>query len=125
MEVEFWKTWSGRTPVYKFIEKQPPGSSARLLKDLEYFEKHGMRLITNPNKLKQLTGYNNLYELKTEFKKVSYRVIFCIKDGKAWLLEAFKKKEDHTKLKYINTALKRQKVLLAGKTFKERTASTI
>ena len=115
MEVEFWKTKTGRAPVFKFIKKQPAEASARLLHDLEHLEKQGLKLQIYPRKLKALTGYKGLWELKTDFKGVFYRIIFCVKDGKAWLLEAFKKKDNHTRLKYINVALKRQKSLEAAR----------
>jgi phage-related protein len=108
MEVEFWKTWSGRSPVYKFLEKQPPDASTRMLKDIEHLEKQGLKLAVNPNKVKALTGYKDLYELRTDFKGVFYRIIFCVNNGKAYLLEAFKKKRNDTKPNHIQTALKRQ-----------------
>lgn len=111
MEVEFWKTWSGRSPVYKFLENQSSDASARIMKDLDHLKKQGLRLLINPNKLKSLTGYKDLYELKTDFRGVFYRIIFCTKHDKAYLLEAFKKKSNDTKADYIDKALKRQQSL--------------
>jgi hypothetical protein len=108
MEVKFWGTESGREPVYKFLKRQPPTAFARIMKELEYLEKQGLDLLVNPNKLKTLTGYKNLYELRIDFKGVFYRIIFCIDKGIAWLLLAFKKKDNSTLEQFLRTAHTRQ-----------------
>jgi phage-related protein len=109
MTVRLWTSATGRIPVEKFIGRQPPDEAARIMKDINQLEKHGLELLKlSPNKLKCLTGYTNLYELRTNFKGVFYRVIFCVKDRQIWLLEAFKKKSNETPEGHIKVALKRR-----------------
>jgi phage-related protein len=111
MKINFWKTDSGRSPVLIFMEKQDPKASSRMIKDLDHFEDKGLVLLADHNKLKRLHGYKNMYEIKTYFKGVYYRIIFTVLRGEAWLLEAFKKKSDDTPVRFIKTALARKQSL--------------
>ncbi|HEX7259482.1 MAG TPA: type II toxin-antitoxin system RelE/ParE family toxin [Candidatus Saccharimonadia bacterium] len=108
MIVTFWTSKSGRCPVADFIAKQHKAAAQRIMKDIDHLEQQGLKLAISPNKLKPLQGYKKLYELKTDWGGVGYRIIFAIIDGKAWLLEAFKKKGNSTPQRHIDTALRRQ-----------------
>lgn len=111
MEVRFWENKSGRAPVLEFIEKQPTRAFKRIADSVDHFEERGLLLLASPGKMKLLTGFRNLYELKIDFKGIFYRIIFCIFKGVAYLLTAFKKKDNHTQRRHINTALNRQQML--------------
>lgn len=113
MKVKVWPQ-HGRSPVLKFIKKQAPEHRARIMKDIEFFEEQGLELLAVPSKLKKLKGYAELYELIVDFKGIFYRIIFTVVDGEAWLLEAFKKKDNNTRKTYIaNAASRRETLLLA------------
>lgn len=111
MEITYWQSESWRTPVLEFIEKQPAQAKQRIMKTIVHFSEQGMNLLSTPNKMKQLTSFRNLYELKIDFKGVFYRIIFCIVRGAAYLLTAFKKKDNRTPAVHIKTALTRQQSL--------------
>lgn len=111
MEIKYWETASNRIPVAKFIADQPDDAAQRIMKNIEHFAGQGLGLLSVPSKMKQLTGYTNLYELKIDFKGMFYRIIFCVIRGVAHLLTAFKKKDNHTQKRHIKTALTRQKSL--------------
>ncbi len=111
MDVAYWQTESRRMPVYDFIKRQPNEAAQRIMKNVEHFAEQGLGLLTSPGKVKALSGYPDLYELKIDFRGVFYRIIFCVTRGIAHLLLAFKKKSNHTPLQYIKTALARQRLL--------------
>jgi phage-related protein len=111
MRVKFWVTASGRAPVALFIRKQSPLAGQRIMKDIDHLEQQGLELAINPSKVKSLRGYSKLYELKTYFQGIWYRIIFVVINGEAWLLEAFKKKGNGTPQRFIDTALKRHALI--------------
>jgi len=113
MEVRFWETESGRRPVYKFVNDQPPEAFARIAKDIDHLEQRGLKLLANPKKFAPLPPYRGLYELKIDFKGVFYRIILCVVRGVAHLLVAFKKKDNRTRRSHIKTALARQRIVPA------------
>lgn len=115
MEVRYWKTSTGRSPVVEFIAKQPDRAAQRIMKSIKHFADQGMNLLAYSDKVKGLTGYKGLYELRVDFRGVFYRIIFCIVRGTAYLLLAFKKKGNQTRPTYIKTALTRQQQLMAHK----------
>jgi phage-related protein len=93
------------------MANQDAEATSRMMKDVDRFEKRGLSLLADPNRLKKLSGYKDLYELKTYFRGVYYRMIFTIYKGEAWLLEAFKKKSDDTPKRYLKTAEARKQIL--------------
>jgi len=112
MNIKMWRTAAGSSPVSDFIGDQEDKPASRIMKDIEHLEEQGLRLLAT-KKMKRFTGYNQLYELVTNFKGVGYRIIFTVINGDAWLLEAFKKKGDVTPQRYINTSLARRNQILA------------
>ncbi len=112
MRVKFWESASGRCPVEDFIAKQHKTAAQRIMKDIDYFEQRGLQLLTiSPSTVKQLHGYKKLYELKTNWSGIGYRIIFCVINNEAWLLEGFKKKGNSTPRRYIDTALRRKAII--------------
>lgn len=113
MKVELWRSDTGRCPVGEFISQigQTDSKAAgRILKDIDHLEEHG-RELSKSDKVKKLKGHKNLYELRTFFNGMGYRIIFSIHKGTAWLLEAFSKKGKSTSKKYIENALIRRRSL--------------
>ncbi len=111
MRVKFWQSTSLHIPVLEFIEDQPDEAAQRIMKTIDHLTEKGLDLLASPNKMKQLKGYKGLFELRIDFKGVYYRIIFCVINGIAWLLSAFKKKDNRTKNSYIDVALGRQRQL--------------
>lgn len=114
MEVYYWQNESGRMPVYEFVTEQSPDARQRIMKTVEYLADRGLKLMISPSRMKQFKGYKNLYELKIDWRGIFYRIIFCVVNGAAHLLVAFKKKDNRTTERYIKTALNRQRALLAA-----------
>ena len=113
MKVRMWVNDSGSSPVERFINEQPAKHGARIMKDIGFLEKVGLELLGNPSRLKQLKGYKNLFELKVSIQGVYYRILFTVIRGEAWLVEAFKKKDNATKKRYIEKALGRIEMIEA------------
>ena len=107
MEIKFWENKSNRAPVFEFIESQEANNKQRIMKSVDHFAQQGMNLLFSPSKMKALSGYRNLYELRIDFKGMFYRII----KGVAYLLTAFKKKANNTPSRHIKTALIRQQSL--------------
>lgn len=108
MNVEVWESSNGDQPVKDFIARQEPKIAQRLIKDVQHLEEHGMKLITNPKKLKKFSGQNSLYELRRRFAGTAYRIIFTEIKGTAWLLLGFIKKSDATPPRLLKTARERR-----------------
>jgi phage-related protein len=107
MDVRFWKAGSGKCVVAEFIKSQDKIAAQRIMKDIDYLEEQGLNLLINPNKMKKLKGYKNLYELRTSFRGIWYRILFGIFKDEAWLVEAFKKKGNNTPQRNIDKAVAR------------------
>ena len=97
----------GSTPVIDFMLEQPADARARMQKSIDFFEKHGLKLL-GTHYLKKLHGCE-LYELRIRFNKIAYRIIFSVVNKVAWLLHAFKKTSNGTPQRHIETALNRAK----------------
>ncbi|GEM_PF-2272237 len=110
MKIEFWENKSGRSQVFEFIERQPNEAAGRIMKTIDHLARQGTELLSS-SKMKTLTGYRHLYELRVDFKGTFYRIIFCISENVAHLLVAFAKKGNHTPERYVTTALTRQRLL--------------
>src|SRR5439155_1935104 len=57
--------------------------------------------------VKPLKGHEPLRELTREYQRIGYRVFFCVKGEKMWLLHAIEKKSMSTPLSDLNLAHKR------------------
>lgn len=79
-------------------------AAQRIMKDIDHLEEQGKNLLGSSKKMKKLQGYKDLYELRTYYKGMSYRILFKIVKGEAWLLEAFKKKGNGTPQRFIDNA---------------------
>ena len=109
MEVVYWETNRGRSPVLEFIIEQQPKARVKIQKVIDYFEERGKALI-HSTYLTSLSGHD-LYELRIRFTNVFYRIFVVIKDTVAWLVHGFKKKTNETPQKEISVALKRKALI--------------
>lgn len=110
MEIEFWETSSGRSPVEEFITELPAKTQEKIVWAIDKLETYGTKLVHEGKLLVKLVGYN-LYELRVKINKIFYRILLVFIGTTAWLLHAFKKKTNNTPIKEINTALGRSKLL--------------
>jgi phage-related protein len=120
MVIKFWVNKSDKCPVKDFISKQHVLAGQRIMKDIDHLKQQGLSLAINPGKMKPLQGHKKMYELKTSWKGIYYRIIFSVENGEAWMLEAFKKKGNATPQRYINTALQRRCSIAGSPTKQER-----
>lgn len=110
MEIEFWETSSGRSPVAEFITDLPIKTKKKVIQAIDNVETYGTKLVHEGKLLIKLVGYD-LYELRIQINKIFYRILLVFINTTAWLLNAFKKKSNNTPQREINTALKRYQSL--------------
>lgn len=107
MQVKYWETYSGNCPVADDIEKQPAKLQQKIVWTIGLLEAVGMAL-EEPHLKKLRSG---LYELRVRFSNLRYRILFVIKNGVAWLLHSFVKKDWAVPKHHIETALQRAAVI--------------
>lgn len=110
MEVESFRSSSGKDYVGEAILGLPAKAQKKVIKRLNMLNQYGFGFITHSGYVKKLKGYD-LYEVKIDFNKISYRILFSIRDTTCWLLNMFIKKRQKTPLNEIDTALQRSKRL--------------
>lgn len=110
MEINLWDGNSGISPVLKFLRKISKDERKRVERDIDHLAQQGLSLL-NSSKMKKLKGYNGLYELKSITSDKTIRIFFCISGSGAWLLEGCIKKDNRTRQKHIDKALRRSKTI--------------
>lgn len=105
-KIDYYQTFSGKCPVYDFIEKLPEKTQARVYNTFELLVEFGPQL-RSPHTKK--VSHTSLWELRVLGKK-SLRFFYIAKVNKSFLLlHAFTKKSQKTPKKEITIALKRLK----------------
>jgi len=111
MQVVFWTSISGDSPITEFIDSIPIKAQKKIVRTLELIEKHGMGFIKY---FKYCTKVEDgLYELKIRFDKIFYRILLIIKKAVCYILHIFKKKTNKIPRREIGTALVRARSLSA------------
>lgn len=115
-EIEFYKTASGRTPVYEFIKSLQDKQSAKIVKDIRLLKDMGAALHFPYVDSIKGDKYHGLMELRTKQSNNIFRTFYFTvvidnktKLEKAVLLHAIQKKTDKTPKKELETALERMK----------------
>ena len=104
MEVVFFETSSGRSPVTKFIDEQPGRDQAVLLAVLNDIEQNGFQ--AKGATFRQLDG--KLWEIKIRAPSGGYRLLYALIDRqRMMILHAFKNKTQRTPKKELALARKR------------------
>lgn len=111
MQIKLYEAESGRSPVLEFLLSQQPDVANRLRQDINHLQTHGLDLMRS-SKMKKLRGQTDVYELRTPYRGVAYRILFTIVDGVAWLLHGFPKKTQHTPIRHVRIAIARRGELL-------------
>jgi phage-related protein len=62
--------------------------------------------------VRPLKGHEPLWELKRDYQGIAYRVFFCVKTDKIWLLHAIEKKSDKTPISDLEVAFSRMNKIL-------------
>lgn len=100
MEVIFWVSINGDSPVTDYIDQLPDKTKKKIIKTLDLIQKYGVGFIKTCTKL---TG-TCIYELKIRFDKVFYRIFFVIYKTVCHILHIFKKKSNKAPIRDIETA---------------------
>lgn len=113
VEIIYFTTTSGRSPVQDFILKQQAKAQAKIYEVVEYLQEFGFHLPAPY--LRRMIGSNYLWELRTQAQSKQYR-IFLAKGGDniIVLLHAIVKKTQKTPPIDIETAQNRLKVYKKG-----------
>jgi phage-related protein len=109
MEVKFYQTTSGRSPIEDFILDLPRSDQARFADVFEGIERHGLDC---PRvQLKQLRG--KLWEIKFNAKGGGFRIAYVVVESSTMIwLHVFKKTTQKTPLSDLEIAEKRMKEVL-------------
>lgn len=103
-QVDFYTTSSGKSPVIDFIDQLQSSQKAKITRCIDLLEEYGP-LIKEPHS-KKLSGYANLYELRSSGSS-PVRLLYSRLSDKFLVLHSFIKKTNKTPIREINTALKR------------------
>jgi phage-related protein len=104
MEVTFYQTDSGNSPITKFIDSQPLRDQAAIIAILEGIEENGFA--AKGAQFRQLSG--KLWEIKIRAPSGGYRFLYVTLEKLSLLiLHAFKKKTQKTPPKELKVAQKR------------------
>jgi phage-related protein len=104
MEVVFYETGSGRSPVTKFIDDQPMRDQAIIIAVINAIEEDGLQ--AKGATFRQLDG--KLWEIKIKAPSGGYRLLYVMLSANSMmLLHAFKKKTQKTPLNELAVARKR------------------
>jgi phage-related protein len=104
MEVVFYQSDGGRSPVTKFIDEQPLHDQAAIIAVLDAIERDGLN--AKGASYRQIDG--KLWEIKIKAPSGGYRVFYVLLSGGVMmLLHAFKKKTQRAPLKDLAVAKKR------------------
>lgn len=106
-KVKFLQTARGDSPVEDFIKAQDQPTAAKISSYIELLKTDGPYL--KPPYIKKLQ--DKLYELRIS-GKVAVRIFYTIKNGKYYLLHAFKKKAQKIPIHEIKIAIDRIKEIV-------------
>lgn len=102
MKISFYKTRSGRFPVFDYISDLQKQDRARIWDALRQIERDGLNAIRV--RFRQVDG--KLWELKRDI----YRIFYVLRnEGEILLLHAYKKEGQRMPLHERDVALKRMK----------------
>jgi phage-related protein len=106
INIDFFVTNSGRSPVEEYIDQQPQKVSTKIYRTIKLLREFGLRL---PGKhLKRMQGTKELWELRIKFGARQHRIFLAqVGDRLVVLLHAITKKRQKTPHKDIQTALDR------------------
>jgi phage-related protein len=65
--------------------------------------------------VRHLKGYEPLLEIKREYDGIAYRIFFCFKERRIWLLHAIEKKQQKTPARDLEIAYRRMQEVLTGR----------
>ena len=109
MQIYFYKTNTGNSPIKRFIDKLPGSDQARFLEAIDEIETHGFnagRIVFKP-----IDG--KLWEIKFKSKTSGYRVLYILLDRNEMIwLHAFSKKTQKTPQVELKLARKRMREVL-------------
>ncbi|MBL6990568.1 MAG: type II toxin-antitoxin system RelE/ParE family toxin [Bacteriovoracaceae bacterium] len=109
MDIEFYETSSGRSPVTDFIDKQPKRDQAVILAVLNDISEEGYG--AKGCQFRQLEG--KLWEIKIKSPSGGYRLLYVtLERNLLFVLHSFKKKTQKTPKRELDIARKRLKEVL-------------
>lgn len=108
IEVVFYETTSGRSPISDFVDEQSIETQAALIAALEEVEKNAFK--AKGVQFRQIQG--KLWEIKIKTRSGEFRFLYCRVKEKLLILHTFQKKTAKTPKKDKQIALKRMKEYL-------------
>lgn len=112
MEIEYYVTDNGKSPIEKYLSSLSNGRHVRqILDDIELLAKINLAQLQKTGDVKKIKGVKgDIWELKTSCKdNIIYRTLFEAGFNKIHILHVFNKKDQKIKMKEINKAISRLK----------------
>ncbi|MEX2054535.1 MAG: type II toxin-antitoxin system RelE/ParE family toxin [Candidatus Colwellbacteria bacterium] len=110
MQVEFWKSDKGRSPALDFIESLDDAVQEKIYDDLETTQQAEPGVLISSRLLEKVQGKaskHKLYETKTKYDGMEYRLTGRMSGGKLVVVDGFIKKDQKTPQRYIDRAIRR------------------
>ena len=76
--IELYKTGSRKYPVLDFIQSLPPKQRAKIEKEIDLLELHGIYLLYSLRQKIRGDRYNGLWELRIRFCASQFRIIYFL-----------------------------------------------
>jgi len=76
--IELYKTGSGKYPVLDFIQSLPPEQRAKIEKEIDLLELHGIYLPYPYTRKIRGDRYKDLWELRISFSASQFRIIYFL-----------------------------------------------
>jgi phage-related protein len=114
MEVEFIKTSSGKFIVKDFLKSIDMKAHKKILRNLELLLEGPKAFFKYSQLMEKMDGYKNykLYEFKTVYNNIQYRILCCLHNATLYLVHGFIKKTRKIATAEINIAIERIKLYI-------------
>lgn len=111
MDIEYFRTSNGRSPVERFINKQQDKVKLVIIDSIANLEKYGMSYLLRSKDLEKVKHYS-LFELKSRYGNNQFRILGDELFAKFWMFHIFAKKDQKLKQSEIDVAIRRRRILV-------------
>jgi phage-related protein len=111
MEIEYYISSSGNSPILKFLRKISDKNHVKqILYDIELLARTDIGQLIKTQDVKKIKGIKyDIWELRSSCVNKIYRTLFEITTNIIYILHIFNKKDEKTRPQEINIAISRLK----------------
>ncbi len=104
--IKLFELHNGKVPVLEYITSLPAKNQAKIYREIELLEEHGINLAYPHTKKIEGNQYSGLWELRIKFSSDSSRIFYFLHVSNTFvLLHGFSKKSDKTPRRELEQAL--------------------